>query len=259
MTEIAHTRTGSGPPLVLLHGVGARREMWDPVVPALAARHEVVAVDMPGFGESPPLPPGERQSVPTFARILAGWLAGEGIERPHVAGNSLGGWVALELACSGAAGAVTTFSPAGFANERENAFATRSLLATNALARALRPALPAVASNPVTRTLFSAQYYAKPWKVPRHSMLAIMRGFADAPDFHAAVDEVRPFGFQGVVPPDLPVTVAWGSLDFLLIPRQARRAGRKIPSARVVMLPGCGHVPTWDDPELVARTILETA
>lgn len=260
MTEIAHTRTGSGPPLVLVHGVGSRREMWDPVVPALAARREVVAVDLPGFGESPSLPAGQRPPSPeNLARALAGWLAEQGIERPHVAGNSLGGWVALELAAAGQAGAVTAISPGGFANPREDAFAKRSLRTSRAFARLLRPVLPALASNPVTRTLLSSQYMAKPWRIPAPAMLKNMTGFTDAADFDAAVAEVRPFGCQARISPDVPVTVAWGSRDFLLIPRQGRRAARAIPHARLVYMRGCGHVPTWDDPELVARTILETA
>ena len=256
MSEIAHTRTGAGPPIVLVHGVGARREMWDPLVPVLAARHEVVAVDMPGFGESPPLPASERPSAANLAAALAGWLAEEGIELPHVVGNSLGGWVALELACAGAASAVTAISPAGFANSRENTFARGSLRASRALARLLRPALPALASSAAARTALSSQYFGKPWRVPGPTMLTILQGFADAPDFDAAVREVTPFGFRGEVPADVPVTVAWGTRDWLLLPRQARRAARAIPHARVVELPGCGHLPCWDEPELVARKIL---
>jgi pimeloyl-ACP methyl ester carboxylesterase len=57
----------------------------------------------------------------------------------------------------------------------------------------------------------------------------------------------------------VPVTVSWGSKDRLLFPRQALRAAREIPSARIVGLLGCGHVPTYDDPEQVARVLLEAA
>jgi pimeloyl-ACP methyl ester carboxylesterase len=259
MVDLAHTRTGSGPPLVLVHGLGARREMWEPLVPALAARHEVVAVDMPGFGESPPLTGPEPPSPDTLAAALAAWLAGAGLDRPHVVGNSLGGWVALELACAGVASAVTAISPGGFANERENAFSHRSLRFARAATRLLRPALPALTSTAAGRTALAAQYFAKPWRVPAPAMLAIMRGYADAPAFGAALREIVPHGFRGEVPPGVPVTIAWGTRDWLLIPRQARRAARAVPAARVVELPGCGHVPCWDDPELVTGTILATA
>lgn len=98
MTTLAHTRTGAGAPLVLLHGIGSSRRAWDPVIPALAERFDVIAVDLPGFGDSEPLPPGVEPRPTALAAAVAGLLDDLGITTPHVAGNSLGGWVALELA-----------------------------------------------------------------------------------------------------------------------------------------------------------------
>jgi pimeloyl-ACP methyl ester carboxylesterase len=98
MTALAHTRTGAGEPLVLLHGIGSSRRAWDPVIPALAERFDVVAVDLPGFGDSEPLPPEVEPRPGSLAAAVAGLLDDLGITAPHVAGNSLGGWVALELA-----------------------------------------------------------------------------------------------------------------------------------------------------------------
>src|SRR4051812_32446021 len=104
---IQFTRTGSGEPPVLLHALGTDRHMWDPVVEILAAEREVYAVDMPGFGASPPTSP----AAP--ADLAAVVHAALGLDRPHVAGNSLGGWVALELALAGHARTVTAIAPAG--------------------------------------------------------------------------------------------------------------------------------------------------
>ncbi len=94
---LAHERSGSGAPLVLVHGLGHNRGAWDPVRDALADERDVVAVDMPGFGESAPLPDGTRATVEAIADAVAATVAELGIENPHVAGNSLGGAVALEL------------------------------------------------------------------------------------------------------------------------------------------------------------------
>src|SRR5687767_333409 len=102
---LEHTRTGSGPPVVLLHGIGLDREVWAPVVPLLAAEHEVVAVDLPGFGASAALA-GE----PTV-EALAEAVEALGLERPLVAGNSLGGGIALELGRRRWAGGVCALSP----------------------------------------------------------------------------------------------------------------------------------------------------
>ena len=96
-SSLAYTRSGSGAPLVLLHGIGLNRQSWNPVVPALAQQFDVIAVDLPGFGDSALASPA--QAGPrALAEAVAGLLAELGVTTPHLAGNSLGGWVALELA-----------------------------------------------------------------------------------------------------------------------------------------------------------------
>lgn len=98
---LAHERRGSGPPLVLIHGLGSHWQVWLPVLDEVARHRDVIALDLPGFGASPPLPtargwPAEG-SVDHLADRVAAFLAGLGLDRPAVAGNSLGGGVALEL------------------------------------------------------------------------------------------------------------------------------------------------------------------
>src|SRR5689334_2543633 len=97
VSMLRYSRAGAGEALVLLHGIGSYRGAWDPVVPALAAQFDVLAVDLPGFGESPTLPVGQEPTPAALAGAVGGLLDELGIVRPHVAGNSLGGWVALEL------------------------------------------------------------------------------------------------------------------------------------------------------------------
>src|SRR5690349_7795608 len=104
---LEHTRTGSGPPILLMHGIGMDRTVWDPVVPLLAREHEVVAVDLPGFGTSAPL-----TGAVTVAALAAA-VEELGLERPHAAGNSLGGGIALELGRRGSAASVCAISPIG--------------------------------------------------------------------------------------------------------------------------------------------------
>jgi pimeloyl-ACP methyl ester carboxylesterase len=85
------------------------------------------------------------------------------------------------------------------------------------------------------------------------------RALADAPWFDETLPARRAYEFSDSRDIEVPVTVAWGAKDRLLLPRQARRAARALPRSRVLLLEGCGHVPTWDDPELVARVLLEGA
>jgi pimeloyl-ACP methyl ester carboxylesterase len=112
--SLAHDRTGSGVPVVLVHGIGHRRQAWDPVVERLAIDHDVIAVDLTGFGDSPGHPRGSRHDVASFADHLVACFATWGVERPHLAGNSLGGAVALELARRGAISSAVAVAPASF-------------------------------------------------------------------------------------------------------------------------------------------------
>ena len=95
--DLSHFRTGSGPPLLLLHPLGMANIVWRPVVPLLAREREVIALDLPGFGASPQGP----HTVEGLAHCVAAFAAGLGLERPHVAGNSLGGAVALAMGEAG--------------------------------------------------------------------------------------------------------------------------------------------------------------
>src|ERR1700761_1396683 len=121
---LAHDRVGSGPPLVLLPGVGHRRQAWNAVVPLLRDRRELIMADLPGHGESPPFEPNGREPVQAMAEEVIAFLGELGLDRPHVAGNSLGGALALIAASEGHAATVTGLSPAGFwASRRQFSYA----------------------------------------------------------------------------------------------------------------------------------------
>ena len=83
---IDHRRQGDGPPLVLIHGIGLRRQIWQPVVGPLARDYTVIACDSPGFGESPPLPDGVRPDIVAYADAFERFFATQRLGRPHVAG-----------------------------------------------------------------------------------------------------------------------------------------------------------------------------
>jgi len=244
---LAHTRTGRGPPVVLLHGIGLARAVWDPVVPLLAREHEVIAVDLPGFGASAPL-----AGTPTVA-ALAEAVETLGLDRPHVAGNSLGGGIALQLGRRGWAGSVCAISPIGFAAGRERTYVQVTLKAIHAMASALEGHAEAAYRGTVRRTALMSLIVSRPSNVPAQVAAHMNHTTAAAPGWHATLPVVtnwRP------AMPACPTTIAWAEKDRLLLAgRQAPRARRWLPEARHVTLHGCGHVPMWDDPEQVARAI----
>jgi pimeloyl-ACP methyl ester carboxylesterase len=255
--QLNHVRRGAGPPLLLVHGTGSFLHLWDPVLDRLAASREVIAIDLPGFGGSPSLAAGTRSTAPELARAVAAFMDVIGLETAHVAGNSLGGWVALELARRGRARSVTGLSTAGFWTEAEGRWCRGNILAASAMIAALRPGLPVINRSAVARRALNGVFLARADRMPAEALTAAQLNLADSPGLLPTVREALTERFYGGDEIRVPVTVAWGERDRLLFPRQADRAVEEIPGARKVVLAGCGHAPTWDDPERVARVLLE--
>jgi pimeloyl-ACP methyl ester carboxylesterase len=255
--KLNYHRGGSGEPLLLLHGIGSRWEVWRPVLAALEAVREVIAVDLPGFGVSPMPPPGTAPGASSLTRMVCGFLDRLGLEAPHAAGNSLGGWIALELAKRGRARTATALSPAGFQNAREALFQRGTLGVTVRVARLAAPVAGPLLGPPLARRLFFAQLTAHPERIPQADAVEHLRAFARASWFDETLTAINSDRFDGGRQIEAPVTIAWGEHDHLLLPRQAPRAVDAIPGARLVMLRGCGHVPTYDDPPQVAGVLLE--
>jgi pimeloyl-ACP methyl ester carboxylesterase len=257
--QLNHHRVGQGEPLVLLHGIGSRWQMWRPVIDRLAEHHDVIAVDLPGFGSSPMPPPGTAPGIESLIALTSVFLTELGVERPHVAGNSMGGLMALEMATRGLVRSATALSPAGFANRPEMGYGRASLWLSVRLARRTAPRARGMFATATGRRLGLSLFVARPERLSADEAADNTRALAEAPWFDETLPSLRAFEFPDEDEVRVPVTVAWGSKDRLLLPRQARRAARAIPRARVLMLHGCGHVPTWDDPAQVASVILDGA
>ncbi|MEU8730417.1 alpha/beta fold hydrolase [Streptomyces tendae] len=254
---LAYARVGAGEPLLLLHGIGHHRQAWDPVVDILATERDVIAVDLPGFGASPALSPGLPHDLPTTSAVLGAFCAALGVDRPHVAGNSLGGLLALELGRENLVRSVTALSPAGFWTQAERRYAFGVLTGMRRTARTLPlPLVERLSRTAAGRTALTSTIYARPGRRSPEAVVAETLALAHAEGFAETLRAGRSVLFTDDVP-GIPVTVAWGSRDRLLLPRQGVRAKRTVPRARLVRLPGCGHVPMNDDPALVARVLLD--
>jgi pimeloyl-ACP methyl ester carboxylesterase len=257
--QLNHSREGSGEPLVLMHGIGSRWQMWEPVIGRLAEHHDVIAVDLPGFGASPLPPGGTPPGIDSQVRLVSEFLDQLGVKQPHVAGNSMGGLMALQMASRGLVRSATALSPAGFATRAEMTYGRASLWLSVRLARRTARYADTLFATEMGRKLGLSLFVGRPERLTGAEAADNTRALAGAPWFDETLPALRAWDVSSGDAISVPVTVAWGSKDRLLLPRQARRAARVIPRARVLMIPGCGHVPTWDDPEQVARVILDGA
>lgn len=253
---INHERRGTGPPLVLIHGIGHRWQAWSPVLDELARHHEVYAIDLPGFGASAVPSGGMPTDMAGAVEGVAAGLSELGLDRPHVAGNSLGGAIGLELAAAGLVASATALSPAGFFTRGEG---RRALVLLSLLRASTFQPLPvlrrALARRPVRQFTFG-QLMERPGELDLERLVGDAMALRGGAGFRAVARSARRYEFRGE--PTVPVTVAWGSRDRILPLHQAERARQRLPRARHVTLTGCGHVPMSDDPRQVARLILET-
>jgi pimeloyl-ACP methyl ester carboxylesterase len=254
--RLAFDRSGSGPRLVLLHGVGHRRQAWSPVLDRLTAHRDVIAVDLPGHGESPALRGGRPVLEEMLGEMLA-LLDDLGWERPHLAGNSLGGRLALQAAVAGRAASVTALSPAGFwHNEREAQYAKATFKVMQVAAGRLQRAVPVLSRSTAGRAITHGAIVAHPSRLSAEQALGDVAAFLAARDaLNAVLAQMTPFTDH--LAAGVPVTIAWGTRDRLLRPRQMLMAKARLPQARLLPLPGCGHVPMTDDPSLVAGILLQ--
>jgi pimeloyl-ACP methyl ester carboxylesterase len=254
--RLAYDRCGAGPPLVLLHGAGHRRQGWLPVQERLAKHRDVISIDFPGFGESPPLPEHLSYDLDTAVIVLKEFFADLGLARPHVAGNSMGGLVSLVLAQQGMVSSATALSPAGLWSPMQRRVSLGKVRSVHRTARHMPPKVALwLSRTAIGRTLMCGVLFGRPHLLEPQALLADMQAMINAVGFVPSLAAGEKIIFAGRVP-DVPVTIAWGSRDVVMRRPRAASIIQLIPHARLLRLPGCGHVPMNDNPALVAHVLL---
>lgn len=254
-TGISYTRHGSGEPLVLVHGLGSRKEVWNPIVDGLLGEREVIALDLPGFGTSPmnagPI------GMPGYVDVVSDLIDELGLDRPQVAGNSMGGGISLELARRGKVSRVTAFAPIGFWTPFEREVSGASMATFREIGRLATPLLRSQLDRTAVRGLF-AMFYGHPTAVAHDQLELDLDGYNSGPAFTQARRSFRHYRFErGDELAGVPVTIVWGTRDLVLFYRpQSVRAHRELPTARFIDLPGAGHVPFSDAPQACVDALL---
>ena len=257
--DTAGHRGGSGTPILLLHGISVTWRTWKPILPLLEPHHDVIAPTLLGHSGAAPL--GD-EVAPSLDALVDGVLAELdtlGLDRVHVVGNSLGGWIALELARRGRARSVVAFSPAG---------AWRSNLRMAVLGGGMRigvdlmdglgDQLERLAHSPRGRRLLLSNLVAHPERYDPDELIADIRAIQHAPVVRPLLRVIADSPLHPLPDPGCPVRVVWGRKDRVIPFRQyGEPLVERVPSAELIMLDDVGHVPMSDDPDTVARLILE--
>lgn len=249
------------PALLLLHGLGATKSSWLTVVPALAARWRVVVPDLPGFGASSK--PRGAHDAPWFAAYAFALLDALGARDAFVAGNSMGGRIAMEMAMTDPRRirAIACLAPAA-------AFTRRPALV---LVRLSRPELAwAVSRLPRARVVAGLRaLFADPARLEDgwydaavDEFLTTWRSPRARTAFAAAARNIyldQPTGDRGfwtrLARMEPPALFVYGRRDVLITSRFGGRIARTLPAARVETWDDCGHVPQIEHPERTVRAL----
>jgi len=260
----SYLEAGEGPPILLLHGLGATNASLLPTMWDLARDHRVIAPDLPGFGDSGK--PVRSYHAGFFARWATALLDELGIERAHVLGNSMGGRVALEMGMRSPERVdklvLLAPSPAWLRN-REYV----------RLVRFLRPELAMVPVRlPHRQVVRNIRFlFSRPSRLPEtwyesaaDEFLRVFSSPRGRIAFFSAARQIYleephgEWGFWDRLPKlERPALFVWGRRDRLVSPRFARHVVSALPDARSVVFDDCGHVPQYEMPRKTHRLIRE--
>jgi pimeloyl-ACP methyl ester carboxylesterase len=254
---LSAARSGSGEPLLLLHGMGSSRRDFDAVLPALSASFDVLAVDLPGSGRSRHLQ--ERPTVAAITDAVERTLDAEQLGSVHVLGNSLGARVALELARRGRARSVVAIAPSGLNLPPERVYQGTGMTLARVLFRSTAPLIEPLSRSAVGRTGLLAVLKARPWTTSREEALGARDGFSDARDYWrtllwALMLDV-PRGMDRI---ECPVTLVQGTAD-IVASGQTVRFLPLIPGSRFRPLLAAGHAPQSDRPGTIVKLVQQAA
>jgi pimeloyl-ACP methyl ester carboxylesterase len=257
---IAITRAGrpgfDAPIVVLVHGLGSARSAWAAVWPALLARYHLIALDLPGHGASAPLVDSDSADPAALADRVHAALQEAGVIRPHLMGNSLGGWVGLELAADQRVASLTGLAPAGLRLRpgRPN----RWLSLNRRLALVTGAAADPLLTVAAVRRLTLASGSADPAGLDPDLARSAARAMRVSTGYERALDGTTGRRFDRAEQVSVPVTVVFGDDDRILPPPADQQRAAAPAQTRWVVLRRCGHAPMWDAPLECIRLLDDT-
>jgi pimeloyl-ACP methyl ester carboxylesterase len=255
-------RGGRGEPLLLIHGAFCTWRAWEALLPELESSYEVLAPTLLGHLEGDRFPAGVPVGIEALADGLERELDAAGWDTAHIAGNSLGGLLALELAQRGRARSVVALAAGGdrpgtkYGEKRiELIFAV-----THAVARCLLPRANRVCASSRGRRLLFKWVCAHPERLTAAQAAHALRALGQCPTYLDLKRALPPVNARALDRVRCPVLLTWFAKDRVLpFKRYARPYREALPLAEVRVLHDVGHVPMMDDPAGVAALIRDFA
>ena len=260
ITSTISASNWANPALVLVHGLGSAGTIWKSLIPALEKDFTVYSIDLPGHGEAP-LGENEKYDPRSLGEMILQYMQNvHNVRKMHVAGNSLGGWISLEMAALQPANvaSVTALAPAGLWQEAPTMKIPPSI-DSRILAKISQFFMPIAFHLPPLKALgyrkITHLWRELSYESCRDSVIAMARSTG----YKHLWEGIRGRKFESAVDPEVNVSVVFGDSDLTLPESLAQEKSLLPKHAKWIRVPNCAHVIMWNHPETTVKLIKESA
>lgn len=256
--KLAYQSSGSGDPIVLIHGLGSAATAWKPIIPKLESKFRVLTIDLPGHGSADWI---DHKSLEpeVLARLVIEMLEEKRIKEFHLVGNSLGGWVALEMAAlkPHCIKSLVGLAPAGLWH---NPATTRPRYAfSKVMADTFKGVAPSLLKVGVVRKIGFEPFSPKWRELDLEICVDAVVALGNCHGYYHTWDAMLHHKFDKQIPSSVPTTIIFGDSDWTLPVENSQERSLAPAHCKWLVLPKCGHAPMWDCPDEVISEIFKTA
>ena len=257
--KLHSTIEGSGTPLVLIHGLGSASTTWKMIRPELSRFFQTIALDFPGHG-STPFNPDLKLDPTSLAHLIIQNLDELEIDKAHLVGSSLGGWVGLELAALFPDRVIsyTGLAPAGLWLAPYNSRVPGAAI-TRYMAKSLHKVSPVLLKYDWAKLIGFGMVSPRWRDLPTDVCIDATKAMGTSEGYFPMWDSFLGERFEKEVASSIPVTIIFGDSDNTLPVRTSQERSLAPKHAKWVVLSESGHAPMWDHPDEVISEILESA
>jgi pimeloyl-ACP methyl ester carboxylesterase len=256
--QLRESNDSDGPVFVLIHGMGSASNAWKPLLPELENYGTILLVDLPGHGGNP-LDPEIAMDPASMANAIADLISELNLPPVHLIGNSLGGWIALELAAAkpDLIASVTGLAPAGlwltpFLHRIPGTDLSKRM------AKASSGIAPTALKSLAARRLGFSRISPHWEEMDYQTLLDAVTAMSGSDGYYPAWDATLNRRFDSIISDRIPTTIVFGDSDFVLPERTCQERSLAPAHAKWIVLEKVGHAPMWDEPSKVVKIINET-
>jgi len=256
--KVAYQSPGPGEPILLIHGLGSAATAWKPIIQKLESKFKVISIDLPGHGSADWI--DHRSLEPeVLAKLVFELMSENNIEKFHLVGNSLGGWIALEMAAMipDRVKSLVGLAPAGLWH---NPAKTRSRYAfSKVMADSLKGVAPKLLKVGIARKVGFEPFSPNWATLDLETCLDAVAALGNCHGYYHTWDAMLHHKFDKKISSSIPTTIIFGDSDWTLPVENSQERSLAPAHCKWLVLPKCGHAPMWDRPDEVVAEIFRAA